>query len=148
MRFRYTERIGLFLMILSLVSPFYIMIIPQPFDEPEVMILGSCWQFIWRDPPHFAVSPFPLLIYLPFWGPGLYIAKIAYDSAKVQDMSRHEYTVKISKIFFIQILLLIFFTLGSGGHPDPIDFPLPIVGIVALLLTKVTIGEPIEPWAE
>jgi hypothetical protein len=148
MQIRYTEKIGYFLMILSFVAPFYVMIQPQAYDELMIMILGPCWQFIWQEPPYFAISPFVLLIYFPFWGLGLYIAKIAYDSAKMQNVTRYDYAVRITKILMIQSLLLIYFTLASGGYPEPIDFPLPIVGVVALFLTKITVKEPTEPWEE
>jgi hypothetical protein len=148
MQFRYTEKIGYFLMILSLLAPFYVMVQQQTSDIFMIMIMGPCWQFIWQESPYFAVSPLVLLFYLPFWGPGLYIGKIAYDAAKTQNMVRYDYVRKIVTILIIQILLLIYFTLASGGYPEPIDFPLPVVGVVALLLTKMIVKEPTKPWEE
>ena len=148
MQFRFTEKIGYFLMILSFLAPFYVMVQQQTSDIFTIVIIGPCWQFIWQESPHFAASPLVLLFYFPFWGPGLYIGKIAYDAAKTQSMVRYDYAKKIAKILVIQILLLIYFTLASGGYPEPIDFPIPIVGVVALILTNVTVKEQTEPWEE
>ena len=148
LQFRYTKNVGLALFVASFLAPFYVMIQPHPFGDVMVVILGPCWQFIWRDPPYFAFSPIPLLIFFPFWGPGLFIAKIAYNTARVQDLSRYDYIKKVAKVLFVQMLFLVFFALASSGNPEPIDFPLPIIGIAALLLTRVIVKEIEGPWEE
>ena len=148
MQFRYTKNIGLALFVTSFLAPFYVTIQPQHFGDVMVVVLGPCWQYIWRDPPYFAFSPIPLLIFFPFWGPGLFIAKIAYDTARVQDLSRHEYVKKVVKVIVFQMLFLVFFALASTGYPEPIEIPLPVVGIAALLLTRVIVKEIEGPWEE
>ena len=148
MQFRYTKNIGLALFVASFFAPFYVSIQPQYFGNVMVFVLGPCWQFVWTDSPYFAFSPFPLFIFFPFWGPGLYIAKIAYDTAQVQKLSRYDYVKKIVKVIVCQMLFLVFFAFASTGYPEPIEIPLPVVGIAALLLTRVTVREIKGPWEE
>jgi hypothetical protein len=132
----------------SFLAPFYVRIQSQHFGDVMVVVVGPCWQFIWTDPPYFSFSPIPLLIFFPFWGPGLLIAKIAYDTARIQDLSRHDYLKKVVRVIFLQMLFLVFLVLPSTGYPEPIAIPLPVVGIAALLLTRVIVKEVEGPWEE
>ncbi|MHA1480677.1 MAG: hypothetical protein ACTSQZ_04575 [Candidatus Thorarchaeota archaeon] len=150
MEFRYTEKIGYVIAVVSIIAPFYITIQAQFFDDPMTMILGPFWQIFLTglEITHFAMHPLVPLLYLPFWGPGLYIAKIARDEAKLQEKTRYEYAIRIGKILFLQMLVLIYFTLASGGMPEPLDFPIPAAGILALLLTPITVKGQEKVWEE
>ena len=148
LQIRYTKKVGLALFVASFLAPFYVRIQPQHFGDVMVVVVGPCWQYIWRDSPYFEFSPIPLLIFFPFWGPGLLIAKIAYDTARIQDLSRHHYIKKVVRVIFLQMLFLVFLVLPSTGYPEPIAIPLPVVGMAALLLTRVIVKEIEEPWEE
>lgn len=151
MEFRYTEKIGYIIAIVSIVAPFFVSIQEQFFiDEPHIMILGPFWQLILNGSEiyNFAMHPFIPFLYLPFWGWGLYIAKITIDETRLQEKTRYEYVIRVVRILFVQMIFLMYFVLASGGMPEPLDFPIPAAGILALLLTPITIKGQGKIWEE
>lgn len=146
MQIRYTEKIGLLLIALSLSLPFYAMIQTVPEDNPTTVVFGPLWQWIIHDPSSFVISPMPLLFF-PFWGFGTYFGKMAYDTAKKQNIGKSEYRWKVGKLLALQvIIMLVFRTFVFFAFPPPIYVPLPIVGVVALILTGFTVKEQTDPW--
>lgn len=149
MEFRYTTKVAYFLLLVTLLLPFYFAIQTISSDESIIFVFGPWWFLLIEEAPSFMVNPFGLLIHIPFWGPGVYMAKIAYDTTKTQELATSEYAMKIGKVYVLQIVLMIFLSsLVISGWPPPVTIPFPIVGLLALMLTKVTVKERTEPWDE
>ncbi|MHA1882320.1 MAG: hypothetical protein ACTSUO_04670 [Candidatus Thorarchaeota archaeon] len=123
----------------------------MPTGEIIGFLLGPFWQIILHEqfPENFAMSPLPLLIYLPLWGMGLWMSKIAFDTGRLQNLTRTEYAMKIGKVWFLHLLILLFFgTFMISGYPPPTQIPLPIVGIVSLLLTNLIVKKQDDVWED
>jgi len=148
MEFRYTEKIGYIIAVVSIVAPFFVSIQDSLYFEPHTMIMGPFWQIILEGSviTNFAVHPFIPFLYLPFWGWGLYIAKITVDEVRLQEKTRYEYVIRVVRILLVQMIFLMYFVLASGGMPEPLDFPIPAAGILALLLTPITINAQEKIW--
>lgn len=150
MEFRYTEKIGYIIAVVSIIAPFYVSIQEQYSGDPSIWIWGPFWQLILNGSEiyNFAMHPFVLLLFLPFWGLGLYIAKTARDEARLQEKTRYEYVIRVVKILFIHMILLLYFALMNSGIPEPLRIPIPSAGILALLLTPITIKKQDKIWRE
>ncbi len=146
MVFRYTERVGYAVFILNLLAPFTTMIQPLPSDEVTVVVSAPLWQYRWYSafPPSFAVSPFGLLFF-PYYGPIVYVAWLAYNTSRRQHLERRQYAWRIVAALAIQVAIVIVIPPFSGD-PPPVNLPLPIVGVLALLLTRFTVKELTGPW--
>ena len=151
MEFRYTEKIGYCLAVLSLLAPYIVSYQVWITGAFNGTILGPIWQIRISDqfPSIFEVSPLPLLFHLPLWGIGLYMAKIAIDTGRLQNLTRTEYAMKICKVCFAQILIILFFGMFlTTGYPPITQIPLPIVGAVSLILTNFIVKKQDEVWED
>lgn len=148
MSFRYTVRVGYSLFILTLLTPFSTMIQPITVDEVTIGLLAPLWQYIWHSslPVTFAFSPYGLL-YFPYYGLSVYLAWLAYNTARNQNLERKQYAWRIAITIALQIAVILIIPPFSGS-PPPINIPLPVVGIVALLLTTYTVKELTSPWED
>ncbi|MHA2026804.1 MAG: hypothetical protein ACW98U_12965 [Candidatus Thorarchaeota archaeon] len=146
MSFRYTVRVGYSLLILSLLTPFNVMIQAVTLDNVSIVLLAPLWQYIWHSlyPASFVLSPFALL-YFPYYGLSVYVAWLAYDTSRKQHLERSKYAWRIVLAILVQIVITIIIPPYSGS-PQPQNISLPIVGLVALLLTKQTVRELTSPW--
>jgi hypothetical protein len=89
------------------------------------------------------------IFYFPFWGLGTYVAKIAYDSGKNENLTRYEYAKKVGIILIIQTCMLVFLSsFIFSAYPPPINIPLPITAGIALILTRVIVTDPTSPFNE
>jgi hypothetical protein len=77
----------------------------------------------------------------------VYIAKLAYDAAKKRNWVRYDYAIRIVIVIVVQVAIGLIIPPVSG-YPPPLNIPLPLPGIVALLLTKLTVTEVTEVWDE
>ncbi len=148
MDFRYTARVGYFLLILSLLTPFNVMMQFVTADNITIGLLAPMWQYTRNSgfPATFAFSPFGLLFF-PYYGFSVYIAWLAYNTARNQHLERSKYAWRIAAAIALQIVVLIIIPPVSGS-PRPINIPLPIVGVIALLLTRQTVRELTSPWED
>jgi hypothetical protein len=146
MKFRYTKKISWLLAILALLSPWTISIQPMPFGGAVLTVMGSFWMYVTLSESGLLINPLVGFIYLPFWGPGLYMAKIAFDQVRDQKSGVFEYSRRIATVWIVQFILILLFGFGHSGHPEPIDIPLPLVGIAAILLQRFTAREVLVPW--
>ncbi len=148
MTFWHTEKVGYALLVVCLVTPFNVMIQIVSAEDVMVVMWAPLWQYVWSSmhDASFAVSPFGLFFIIWFW-PSVYAAKIAYDAAKTQKLSRYQYAKRVVLLLAIQLLIAAFLPMSSGT-PTPTNLPLPITGVVALLLTKFTVPELTSPWDE
>lgn len=146
MEFRYTEKIGYFLLALSFLTPFNAMIQVISSNDVTVMLLAPLWQYMWFSaaPIALVVAPFGLF-YFFYYGFSVYIAKVAYDVARTQHLDRFHYAQRIVLIVILQLVVMIIIP-ASSGSPPPVNIPLPIVGVLALLLTRFVVKEVTEPW--
>ncbi len=146
MSFRYTVRVGYSLLILSLLTPFNIMIQSITAGDVTIGLLAPLFQYIWDSsyPASFAFSPFGLMFF-PYYGFSLYIAWLAYSTARNQQLERSKYAWRIVLVIVIQVVVMILIPPFSGS-PQPRNIPLPIVGVLALLLTRLTVREITSPW--
>ena len=146
MSFRYTSRVGYSLLILTLLTPFNVMIQAITAEDVRIGLLAPLWQYIWNGsyPASFAFSPTALL-YVPYYGFSVYVAWLAYTTGRNQHLERRTYTWRIALVTIIQVVVMILIPPFSGS-PQPQNIPLPIVGVLALLLTKYTVRELTSPW--
>ncbi|TFG11788.1 hypothetical protein EU537_11320 [Candidatus Thorarchaeota archaeon] len=133
------------LCILTFTLPFFLSIQQISDEVTYIHILGPFWQYWTAVDPNLQFSPLPLLIYFPFFAPGFYFVKVVRDAIS-QSFSSWDYYSKIGFGLFIHLLLLIFFSLASSGYPEPIDIPLPIVGLTTLLIGPFIVPEPTTLW--
>jgi hypothetical protein len=148
MSFRYTVRVGYSLLILSLLTPFSVMIQSIAVDEVTSVFSAPLWQYIWYSsyPASIAFSPYGLLFF-PYYGLSMYIAWLAFNTARRQNMERKQYAWRIAITIALQVAVMLIIPPFSGS-PPPINIPLPIVGTVALLLTTYTVKELTSPWED
>ena len=146
MSYRYTVRVGYSLLILSLLTPFNVMIQTISADNVTIGLLSPLMQYIWYSsyPASVAFSLFGLA-YFPYYGFSMYIAWLAYNTARNQHLERSKYAWRVALVIIIQIVVMIIIPPFSGS-PRPLNIPLPIVGVLALLLTKYTVRELTSPW--
>lgn len=146
MKFWFTEKIGYLILLLTLILPFNIMYQFVSDDQYTIVMMAALWQYIFRAPDYiyFAFSPFGV-IYIIWYGPGVYIAKLAYDATKTDKWMRYDYAVRIVMVIILQILIDLIIP-PSSGYPPPVNIPLPIPGIVALLLARWTVKAPTKVW--
>ncbi|TFG34820.1 hypothetical protein EU527_01210 [Candidatus Thorarchaeota archaeon] len=142
MQVRYTQKIAWLLFILSIITPWMIVIQYFPFGRMYLRVMGSFWHYSMLDESSFLTIYFDGLLYLLFWGPGLYIAKIAFDQVREQKSNRFEYLKKVASVWIIQFLLILFFGLAV---PIALHIPVPIVGLIAILLRRFTVRDVIVP---
>ena len=131
-----------------MIVPFFLAI--QVISEDDILyaIFSGLFLITWNDP-YFNFTPLFGIFYFPFWGLGTYIAKIAYDSEKNDSLTRYEYAKKIVVILIIQTCILIFLSsFIFSSYPPPINIPLPITAIIALILTGITVRTPTSPFKE
>ncbi|MHA2064217.1 MAG: hypothetical protein ACXABY_07540 [Candidatus Thorarchaeota archaeon] len=148
MSFRYTARVGYSLFILTLLTPFNAMIMAITVDNVTVGLLAPLWQYIWHStyPATIAFSPFGLVLF-PYYGLSVYIAWLAYNISRNQSMERKQYAWRIAITIALQVAVMIIIPPFSGD-PRPLNIPLPLVGIIALFLTRYTVKELTSPWED
>jgi hypothetical protein len=114
--------------------------------DVTIGLLAPLWQYIWNSsyPASFVFSPFALA-YFPYYGFSVYIAWLAYNTARNQQLERSKYAWRIVLVIILQVVVMILIPPFSGS-PQPRNIPLPIVGVIALLLTKHTVRELTSPW--
>ncbi|MHA2353674.1 MAG: hypothetical protein ACXADC_00710 [Candidatus Thorarchaeota archaeon] len=117
-------------------------------DEVVILLSAPLWQYIWYTtfPSSFAFSPYGL-VYIPYYGLSVYLAWLAYNTARKQNIERKQYAWRTAITIALQVVVILLIPPFSGS-PQPLNIPLPIVGIVALLLTKQTVKELTSPWEE
>ncbi|MHA1961193.1 MAG: hypothetical protein ACW99U_13270 [Candidatus Thorarchaeota archaeon] len=146
MPIRYTEKVSYILLAVTLLSPFYVMIQFVSPDNVPLVFLAPLWQYFWSTNFGGAFNPTPFALVYVFWyWPGLYISKLAYDATKKQDRDRYDYAQKIVLLIIVQVVFTLLLPPASGS-PPPFNVPLPIVGLVALLLTGFTVEKLDSPW--
>jgi hypothetical protein len=112
------------------------------------MIFAPTWTLFWYET-GLIFTPFYGLIFFPFWGLGTYIAKIGYDSAKNENLTKFEYQKKVVLVLIIQTCILIFLSsFIISGYPPFTYIPLPFTGVIALLLSSITVKDPTSPFKE
>jgi hypothetical protein len=146
MPIKYSEKVSYILVAVTLVSPFYVMIQFVSPGSTTAVFLAPLWQYFWSASfgGTFNPSPFALVYVFWFW-PGLYICKLAYDTTKKQNRDRYEYAQRIVLLMIFQVVFTLLLPPASGS-PPPINVPLPIAGLVALLLTGFTVKKLESPW--
>ena len=148
MHTQYTKNVSIILLLISLLVPFFLAFQVVSEDTVYYMIFAATWGLFWYEP-EFAFVPLFGLFYFPFWGLGTYIAKIAYDSIKNENLTKFEYQKKVATVFIIQTCILIFLSsFIISGDPPPSTIPLPFVGIIALILSGITVKDPTSPFKE
>jgi hypothetical protein len=136
------------LFLISLLTPFFLAIQVISEDDILYVIFIPLFVIMWNNPT-LLVTPFMGIFYFPFWGLGTYIAKIAYDSGKNENLTRYEYAKKVGIILIIQTCMLVFLSsFIFSAYPPPINIPLPITAGIALILTRVIVTDPTSPFNE
>ena len=148
MSFRYTVRVGYFLLILTLLTPFNVMIQAVTEENTTIGLLAPFCQYIWYSsfPVHFVFSSFGLLFF-PYYGLSVYLAWLAYNTARKQNLERRQYAWRLAITIALQVAIILIIPPVSG-FPRPLNIPLPIVGVIALLLTRYTVKELTGPWED
>ena len=148
MHTQYTKNVSFSLLLISLLVPFFIAIQVISEDDILYIIFSPLFVIMWNNP-SLIVTPLMGILYFPFWGFGTYVAKIAYDSQKNENLTRYEYARKVVVILIIQTCILIFLSsFIFSSYPPPINIPLPITAVIALILTRITVRDPTSPFKE
>ncbi|MDF1540593.1 MAG: hypothetical protein P1Q69_16975, partial [Candidatus Thorarchaeota archaeon] len=128
MRFWYTEKVAYLILILALALPFVITLQIISEDSYTIQLLSGLWQYIVGTPDyvHFAISPFAL-IFILWYGLGVYIAKVAYDATKIGNWMRYDYAIRIVIVVVIQIGIMLLIP-PVNGSPPVTNIPLPFAG--------------------
>jgi hypothetical protein len=112
------------------------------------MLFAATWILFFHET-GISFAPLYGIVYFPFWGLGTYIAKIAYDSSKNENLTKFEYQKKVVLVLIIQTCILIFLSsFIISGYPPFTNIPLPITGVLALLLSGITVKDPTSPFKE
>ncbi|UCE09566.1 MAG: hypothetical protein JSW61_11420 [Candidatus Thorarchaeota archaeon] len=146
MPFRFTEKVSYLLLTVTLASPFFLSMQIVSSENIHLIFLAPLWQYHWTTSfgVSFSFSPFALIYVIWFW-PSLYIAKLAYDTTKKQNRERYDYAQKILLLMVFQVIFSLLLPPASGS-PPPINIPLPIVGFSALGLITLTVKKLESPW--
>ncbi len=140
MEFWYTKKVAYLLLILTLILPFGITYLITSPDNYAYIFMAALWGgMITPDTVGFGINPSGI-IYVIWFFPSLYIAKIAYDSAKKGNWAPIDYAVRCVIAIILQIVLMILIPFYTGS-PTPLNIPLPISAVIALLLTPFTVKE-------
>ncbi|MFW9931906.1 MAG: hypothetical protein ACFFDR_04550 [Candidatus Thorarchaeota archaeon] len=146
MKFWYTPRVAYFLLLITLALPFNIMIQLLSSESYTVVIMAPLWQYIMSssDYVNFAFNPFGI-IFVIWFGPSVYISKVAYDATTKKDLTRWDYGKRVFSAMVIQVVIGLVLPPASG-YPPPVNLPIFITGIVALLLTRWIVPMRNEVW--
>jgi hypothetical protein len=148
LRTQYTRKVSYTLFLISLLAPFFLAVQVISEDDILYMIFIPLFVITWNDPTLIAI-PLMGILYFPLWILGTYIAKIAYDSEKNDNITRYEYAKKVVIILIIQTCLLVFLSsFIFSAYPPPINIPLPITAIITLIFTKITVKDPMSPFKD
>jgi hypothetical protein len=77
--------------------------------------------------------------FLPFWGLGVLLAYLAYITAKNQDISLIGYVLMVITILILQVGYMVILQVMDAGGPSSSYVPIPLVALLALILTPLTI---------
>jgi hypothetical protein len=146
--FWYTTKEAYVLVLLSLVLPFGNMYQIISADTYMLGAMAPLWQYVVIPPDYvsFVFTP-ALLIYVLWYVPGVYVAWLAYDTTKKQNRTRYGYAKLVILALVIQTLIMVIIPPASGS-PPVLNIPLPIPAILALLLTRWTVKELKDAWAQ
>ena len=143
------RRIGLFLTIWNLVSPFYIII------SIEHLNFSFFYAALWGYLPSNPFSPTPLvfgafytLFTLPFSVPGLVVAWLAWKGAIELNMTRGRYVeavIVLQVIHFLIVWLILPCPISGSPH---LCLAIPTTGLLALLFRSKVVEEITTPWTE
>ncbi len=143
-------RIGLFLTIWNLLSPFYIVI---PLDRLERSILyAPLWAYM---PPSNPFSPTPFvfdiripLSFLPLYAPGLVIAWLAWIGAVKRNIDRGRFVQEVLLLQVIYVLIVWLIIPCPISTHSNLCLPIPTTGLVALLFKSKVVEDITTPWIE
>ncbi len=147
MKFWNTKWVGLLFLIISLVAPFDLAISYIEEDLVSVFLIAPLWSLFIVPPGDYHLFPYPVyLIYFVWFWPSFYITKVVHDSSTKANLLSFSYTVRVCFAILFQFSFgLLFPVLASSGFP-PINIPLVVPGIMALILTKWIVTPVSEIW--
>jgi hypothetical protein len=131
----------------TLITPYFI-IEQSLLGGTSIRIVAPIWSFVSHSGAAlFFEFPLGLTIdYLPFWGIGLIVSGVTYFSITREDLTRLGYAI----VVFILLLMQLGYFIVTGyltSSDPPIYFtPIPIVALLALLLTPLIIRSPSSSW--
>jgi hypothetical protein len=144
------RRIGLFLMVWSVITPFYAVI---PLEQiSSSLFYAALWAYIPIGNP-FSLTPFVLdisipIFFLPLYAPGLVVAWLAWKGAVERNLERGRFVEEVLLLQVIQVLAIwLILPCPISNHPF-LCLPVPTTGLVALLFRSKVVEEITVPWIE
>ncbi|UCH05408.1 MAG: hypothetical protein JSW05_04380 [Candidatus Thorarchaeota archaeon] len=140
-------RLAALLVVATLLTPYYF-IEQSLMGGSSVRIVAPIWALVSHSGAQFVLE-FPLgmtMDYSPLWGLGILLALIAYFAAARRDISKQGYAIMVIILLAMQLAYHMVVSFLAVGGPPTIFTPLPIVALVALLLTPLMDREPTTPW--
>lgn len=141
------QRIGVFLVIWTLLWPVYIIMIFHT-SAPSIYVYATLWGYLpgyplWNSP--FGADALLTLMMLPSSSPGFLIAYFAYRTTRNDDLSKGQYLLAIV-MFQIIHMVVIWWIMPCTISSDPVlCLPAPVTGFVAMPFASV-LDRLAEPW--
>lgn len=143
------RRIGLFLTIWNLVSPFYIVISLEHLNFS--LFYAALWGYLPNNPlfpTPFAFGAYYTAFLLPFYATGFVIAWLAWKGAIERDLTRGRYVELVLLLQVIHILIVWLILPCPISSSPYLCLSIPTTGLVALLFRSKVVEEIITPWTE
>ena len=147
MNLGFSRRIVVLLFATTLLAPYFI-IEQNLLGGTTFRIAAPLWSLVSYSGASF-IFEFPLgltIDYLPFWGMGLIVSGITFFSITREDLTKLGYAIVISILLLMQLAYFVVIGFLTTSGPPILLTPIPLVTLLALLLTPVIIRAPTSPW--
>lgn len=141
------QRIGVFLIIWTLLWPVYIIMIFHT-NSPSIYIYAALWGYLpdyplWNSP--FGADVLLTLMMLPFSSPGFLIAYFAYRTSRKDDLSRSQYLLAMVVLQIIHMTVIWWVMPCTISSSPVLCLPASITGFVAMPFAN-RLDRLAEPW--
>jgi hypothetical protein len=143
----FSWKVTMLLMTVTLLTPYFI-IEQSLLGGTSVRIVAPIWSFVSHSGAAFFFEfPFGLTIdYLPFWGIGLIITGMTYFSISREDLTKLGYAIVMIILLLMQLGYFLVISYITSNGPSISITPIPIVALLALLMTPIIIRAPSSSW--
>ncbi|MFW9863238.1 MAG: hypothetical protein ACFFEX_01795 [Candidatus Thorarchaeota archaeon] len=147
MNIGFSRRIASLLLATTLLAPYFI-IEQNLLGGATFRIAAPLWSLVSYSGASL-IFEFPLgltLDYLPFWGMGLIVSGVTFFSITREDLTKVGYAIVMVILLLIQLAYFIVIGYLTTSGPPILITPIPLVAVMALLLTPAIIRSPHSSW--
>ncbi|MFW9847049.1 MAG: hypothetical protein ACFFD6_09890 [Candidatus Thorarchaeota archaeon] len=147
MRLKSPSRFALLAFVITLITPYFI-IEEQLLGVVIRHLVAPIWSIASNsNGPYFFESPLGMAIdFLPFWGMSLVIVGVIHLTADRHELTRIGYIILVSFLLLLQMTYVLVLTFMIASGPVISYIPLPVVALVAYLLTPFVGRPPEATW--